>query len=310
MQIAPMLAERNGRAVDDPTKVFQVKYDGFRVWAVIRDDGCRLYSRNGNDVTAAFPEIPGPLVNNLSGAHSMVLDGEVAVFTRGKPDFNALQKRVHVQDAVKIRLRSRDMPASFVPFDLPYYDGRDLTVAGERLPLTRRMAMLEGTVRYDGQVTRLAIGTDLGGGEGFFRYILSEGFEGMMVKSKAGLYYPGKRHPDWSKVKLELSEPFTVIGYTFGEGWRAASGVFGSLLIAKGDAYWGTVGGGFNNGELEGLTARLKAIACTQCPLPAVPPREPDFASWVLPQISIEVKFAERTKDNRLRFPVCKGVRN
>ncbi|HET7607799.1 MAG TPA: DNA polymerase ligase N-terminal domain-containing protein, partial [Gammaproteobacteria bacterium] len=54
--LRPMLATP-GKPFSDPKWVFELKYDGYRLFGEKRAGEVRLYSRAGNDFTATFPEI-------------------------------------------------------------------------------------------------------------------------------------------------------------------------------------------------------------------------------------------------------------
>src|SRR3954447_2056283 len=86
-------AERvGGLPLDDAAWAYEVKWDGMRVLADVQDGRVRLWSRKGNDVTIAFPELAG-----LAAAHAdVLLDGEVVVLRCGVPSFSALAERFHV----------------------------------------------------------------------------------------------------------------------------------------------------------------------------------------------------------------------
>ncbi|WP_308200783.1 hypothetical protein [Rhodococcus sp. HM1] len=72
----------------------EMKWDGQRTIAVVRDGGCRLFSRNGKDVTASFPELPEALVEAFEHRDGVV-DGEiVALDEKGRPSFARLQRRM------------------------------------------------------------------------------------------------------------------------------------------------------------------------------------------------------------------------
>ena len=72
--------------------LFELKYDGYRLFAEKRAGEIKLYSRAGNDFTATFPEI-AEIVAALPFAQ-LIIDAEVVVLdARGLPSFALLQKR-------------------------------------------------------------------------------------------------------------------------------------------------------------------------------------------------------------------------
>jgi ATP-dependent DNA ligase len=87
-----------------------------RAGVVRRDGEVRLWSRNGNDFTAKFPDVQAALESQLTT--DCVLDGELVVWTGDRLDFDALQQRM-VNTAATVRRRlAPAQPASFVAFDV------------------------------------------------------------------------------------------------------------------------------------------------------------------------------------------------
>src|SRR4051812_17589197 len=97
---APMLASPTGTL--PPTLAgwaIEPKWDGIRVIADVTSRGARLWTRNGNDKSAQFPEIVEALRQIAAEGGPLVLDGEiVALDTKGGVlRFQALQGRVHAE---------------------------------------------------------------------------------------------------------------------------------------------------------------------------------------------------------------------
>ena len=116
---------------------YEVKWDGVR--ALVAVDGGRLTitSRNGNDVTASYPELQR--LGLQLGSRQVLLDGEIVAFNAdGKPDFGALQARMHVRH--RAQRSSRSAPVQLLLFDLLHLQDRSLL----DLPYDDRRALLEG----------------------------------------------------------------------------------------------------------------------------------------------------------------------
>ena len=80
----------------------EVKWDGVRALATVDPAGVRLTSRNGNDITGAWPELTSPPTGGVIGDH--VVDGEIiALNEHGLPDFRMLQDRMHLRNAPSVR---------------------------------------------------------------------------------------------------------------------------------------------------------------------------------------------------------------
>src|SRR2546422_956273 len=98
----------------------------------------RLESRTLRDVTRQSLELRA--LGRELGSRRVVLDGEiVALDERGRPDFQRLQPRMHLESESAVRRRMTDTPVVYMIFDLPYLDGHS-TMA---LAYTERRALLE-----------------------------------------------------------------------------------------------------------------------------------------------------------------------
>ena len=113
--VKPMLATVVKEPFDHPDWIFEVKWDGYRAVAEIRETCVSLYSRNGISLAKKFSPVVDALRKFGSDA---VLDGEIVVVDdQGRPDFQALQ---HYQGSGSGHLL-------YYVFDLLYFRGHDLT---------------------------------------------------------------------------------------------------------------------------------------------------------------------------------------
>src|ERR1039458_4385724 len=94
--IPPLLAVGPAPRIPDaePAWAAEFKWDGVRAVAYLSGGRLRLLSRSDRDMTRAYPELAG--LAQQAGTRDMVLDGEIAAFTGGRPSFAALQRRMHV----------------------------------------------------------------------------------------------------------------------------------------------------------------------------------------------------------------------
>jgi bifunctional non-homologous end joining protein LigD len=92
----PMLARTGDLPPDDDSSwAYEIKWDGIR--AIVRSEPgtLRLFTRNLNEVTGAYPELRP--FNRALSHHRAILDGEiVAMGPDGTPSFSQLQRRMHV----------------------------------------------------------------------------------------------------------------------------------------------------------------------------------------------------------------------
>ncbi len=312
--LTPMLAvpgELPGPA-EDAQWAYETKWDGARALAFIEGGQLRLRSRNDLEVSVSYPEL-GELGVRL-GAARAVLDGEVVAFgANGRPSFARLQKRMHVSRLSDAQLLSASDPVRYLIFDVLHLDG----TATVSMPYRQRRELLENL--------------DLNGaswqtppyfaGNGALVLDASRqlGLEGVVAKRLNSIYRPGRRSPDWRKIKNILMQEVIVVGWQPGNGRRA--GTIGSVLLAMpGEPigggpgsvlrYAGKVGTGFSDAALVALHNRLRPLARRTPPVSDPPSRaEAVDAHWVQPMLVAEVAFSEWTADGRLRHPVWRGLR-
>src|SRR5262249_15129095 len=125
MDLRPMLATLADAPLQQKGLVYEPKYDGIRALVLLAPGRgraqARIWSRNGNEKTAQFPEVVGAL--EAAGAKlkaPVVLDGEiVALDERGRPaGFQRLQGRMHLIGSKDIARAAEMQPAVFIGFDI------------------------------------------------------------------------------------------------------------------------------------------------------------------------------------------------
>jgi bifunctional non-homologous end joining protein LigD len=301
--IKPMLAAA-GMLPAGPLWAFEYKWDGVRALAYVSAGQVRLYSRNGNDVTDAYPE-SAELVSLLAGRDA-VLDGEIVALEDGdRPSFARLQQRIHNFRPAAALLASH--PVRYYAFDLLELDG-DSMIA---LPYEERRAAL-ADLSLSGDHVRTPphfTGVD---GPAVLAAAERAGLEGVVAKRLGSPYRPGRRSPDWTKVPLVKTQEVIVIGSKPGSGRRA--GTIGSLLVAVFDerdrlVFAGHVGSGFTDAALRSLETQLGRLTRSTPPATDVPREYARFARWVEPVLVGEVAFRNWTPDGRLRHPSWRGLR-
>lgn len=290
---------------DEGRWAYEMKWDGVRAVVHVAGGRVRIVSRNGNDMTAAYPEL-GDLAATL-GQLEVVLDGEIVALDRsGRPSFSALQPRMHVTDAAQIRRLRSSTPVTFLAFDLLHLDGRSTI----EVPYVERRRLLE-SLHLEGPAWRTPPAW-YADGASVLAAAAEQGLEGIVAKQQDSRYRPGRRSDTWVKVKHLRTQEVVIGGWKPGTGRRG--GVLGSLLLgipsANGLEYVGKVGTGFTDAALRDLTRRLGARSQGESPfvgpVPAADARE---AHWVQPSIVGEVRFGEWTRDGRLRHPAWRGLR-
>jgi bifunctional non-homologous end joining protein LigD len=304
--IDPMLATLGvlPSAARDDDWAYEMKWDGVR--AMVRVDGGRisLTSRNDIDMTVAYPELRA--LGEQLGSTQVLLDGEIVSFDEhGRPSFGRLQKRMHVGAPAAARKLSVSDPAVLLVFDVLHLDGRSTL----KLPYAERRKLLEGLkVNGPNWQTPPAF---VGSGTDAVRVSQEQQLEGVVAKRLTSVYSPGRRSPDWIKIKNIRTQEVIVGGWRPGTGRRADT--IGSLLLGipspLGLTYVGRVGTGFTDAILADLTSSLHKAARETTPFLDVPRAEARDAHWVTPRMVGEVAFSEWTSDGRLRHPAWRGLR-
>jgi len=301
--VVPMFARLSALPRDDDRFGYEVKWDGVRGIAYVRDGRLRLESRNLKEVTIRYPEI-GPMADALAG-HAAVLDGEVVAFDeQGRPSFERLQHRMHLTGSAAIARLARQTPVIYMVFDLLWLDGALLM--GE--PYVERRERLEA-LALEGPAWRTP-GYHSGDGASLLEASRRQGLEGIVAKRLDSTYEPGRRGGSWLKVKNSRRQELVIGGWVPGEGRRRDR--IGALLVGfyEGDELrWaGKVGTGFDDRELERLGRLLASRERSTSPFSG---RQPERAArFVEPDLVAEVEFTEWTDRDMLRHSSYKGLRD
>lgn len=310
--VPPMLATLTEGGFDDPAWLFEVKWDGYRVQATVRDGRTRLRTRKRVDAAGYFPDLAAE--EGWIAAHQAIVDGEVvALDDAGRPSFSLLQDRTGLRGLAGSARRSdpaaprksaderRAIPLAYMVFDLLHLDGRSLV----DVPLEQRKRVLRAVLRPHPMV-RYASHV-VGDGLDFVAAASERGLEGVMAKRRDSRYQPGRRSRDWLKIKLRREQELVVVGWLPGQGTHRD---LGSLIVAvnrDGELrHAGQVGSGIDRRRRRELLDAMASIKRDDSPL-ADPPRLPE-ARWVEPRIVISAEFAEWTSDDLLRQPAFKGI--
>lgn len=171
--------------------LFEWKSDGIRL-ELIHQKGKenRCYTRHRTDCTKQFIEL-----QDLSFSEDVILDGEIICFDpkKGKEDLELVMRRFQTTSSEKILALSREIPCTYMVFDILYYK-KPLV----NLPLMERKHILNEILSPSESVQKVDYIEDHG--EAFFSSIKEMQLEGCVAKRKNGLYYPGKRTPEWLKI--------------------------------------------------------------------------------------------------------------
>lgn len=296
---APMLASPSKDLATHDGWICEPKMDGIRGICCVRAGKTTILSRRGLDLTSQYPVLAATLARLCP--IDVVLDGEIIALNEiGKPSFQHLQQRMNLAKEADVERAEKKVPVQYFVFDIVYAGNANLS----GVPLRDRKLILNALLSDDSQVrilqyfdsdTRLAYET-----------CVEHGFEGIVAKRLDSLYESGKRSPSWLKVKAQQTDEFVVGGFTAGQGSRGPT--FGALLLGQFDdrdrfVYCGSVGSGFDERLLNLVMRKLTPLHIKKCPF-IKRPDEKKLVVWTEPQIVIEAKFMDWTRDRHLRTPV------
>ncbi|WP_423145997.1 DNA ligase D [Rubrolithibacter danxiaensis] len=300
--LKPMLATLVDKAFDEEGWIYEIKWDGYRAMAYIKNGTVELKSRNNNSFNEKFYPIRQQLEQWNTEA---VVDGEITVLNeKGIADFSALQT-----------WRSEaDGELFFYLFDIIWYKGRNLM---ER-PLKERRELLESIIPDEGNI-KLSKSFDAKGTD-FFKVAEKMGLEGIIAKKIDSFYFPDTRSKEWLKIKTEKHQELIIGGYTKNEN---TSRQFSALLLGIFEnnefKHVCPVGTGFSDKLQTEILEKLKPLIIPECPFNRVPeynkpsrfrPNPPKATvTWVKPEVVVEISYRELTKDGAVRHPSFKGLR-
>jgi bifunctional non-homologous end joining protein LigD len=288
----PMLATSADTPPVGEGWVYEPKWDGFRAIVTVSGGDVSLTSRNGNDLTQRFGDVARAAALAIRSADA-VLDGEIcALDESGRSRFSLLQ-----EGAGKPVL---------VLFDLLELESEQLLDKS----LAERRTRLEQLV---GRSAGVLVSPQFDDGQALLAAAREQELEGVVAKRIGSPYRPGRRTPDWQKVKLRQTQEVVIAGFTRGQGRRAE---FGALVVGVQDAgalrWAGNVGTGFSDREIERLRSLLAPLERTDSAFaeePKMPRVRRNDVVWVEPELVAEVEFAEWTHEGRLRAPSYLGLR-
>jgi len=299
-----MLATKGTHVPVGPEWAHEVKWDGVRILGDVvagRGGRARLFTRNGNDASLAWPEIhTSPL-----GDRDLLVDGEIiGLNDEGLPDFGVLQERMHVRSAATAARLAQRIPATYMVFDIMRLDGEDLT----SLPLSERRERLAG-LGLDGSWQVPAAYDD---GAMLFDATRQQGLEGIVSKRLSSRYTFDARSPHWVKLAHRHRYSYVVAGWRPQEGTtdRLASVLVGEPT-EQGLMYRGRVGSGIGGAAARLLSELVKPLEVGEPPFAdEVPAVDAAGTHWVEPRVVIDVDTLSRSPVKRLRQPSYRGVRS
>lgn len=294
--IKPMLAKLSQAIPDGKDWLFEKKFDGFRSLYFSQNGTKKLISRNGNLLSNKFPSI----LKDLEGlTRDCILDGEIVI-----EDKNAIAQFQYLQSGEPI---PKNLNIYYYVFDILYLDNNDLTAYS----LIERKEILNLLIKKH-QFQHIKLSAEIKSPQkDLLDYAKEQKWEGIIAKRKDDPYGMGQRNGSWLKIKIRNTQEAIICGFTKPEGSRSH---FGAIVLGIKTAgqlkYIGNCGTGFNEELLKSLNKLFKPLVTDVKPFPKTEKiaKEKDV-TWLRPELVCDIYYSEWTRDEHLRYPVFKGIR-
>ena len=208
--VKPQLALTRKQLPKGEEWVYEPKLDGFRAIVFVDGEESYIQSRSGKPLSRYFPELSFPPARYVADGELVIRDED------GNVAFDNLQMRLHPAES-RINLLAKEIPASFVAFDLLAEEDEKLL----KQPLRERRRRLEELTKRDGSIELTPLTADTEEAEKWLRTS-----EGVMAKQLDAQYIPGERK-GMAKVKRERTIDCVVLGWRPGK----EEGTVGSLIL-------------------------------------------------------------------------------
>lgn len=252
--IAPMLAKLERDFPEKGEFIFEPKWDGFR--SIVFRDGDEIYtqSRDEKPLDRYFPELREHFLANFP--ERCVVDGEIVIAGEKGLEFSTLQLRLHPA-ASRIQKLSREIPASFVAFDL-------LALGDDSLfgvPFAERRAKLEKALKKATPPIYLTPATrDEAVARDWFSRFEGAGLDGVIAKPIGLKYEPNKR--SMLKIKHRRTADCVLAGFRWHK--QGAGTMIGSFLLGiyddKGELHHVGITSSFTMDMRRKLVAELEPL--------------------------------------------------
>ena len=295
--VPPQLATLHDTAPEGAQWIHEVKFDGYRMQALLANGHAKLLTRKALDWTHKFKPVADAVAE--LGADTAVIDGEIVVEDENNvSDFSALQ------DALKHRKVNRFI---YYVFDLLHLNGTSLT---EKPQIERKAALaklLQGADRNG--IVRLSEHFEASGAD-MMRHARDHGLEGLISKRRDAPYRPG-RNENWLKSKCGENQEFVIVGYKDASHLK---GAIGALVLGYNENgklhYAGRSGTGYTMETARDLWKKLQLLRRADPAFGKLPEEERGRKGvWVEPQLVAEITFRGFTAQKHVRHAVFKGLR-
>jgi bifunctional non-homologous end joining protein LigD len=280
-KVRPMLATKIEKPFTDAEWLYEVKWDGYRVLAHVKNQKATLRSREGLNYTKQY-QVVAEALSEL--AYDVVLDGEIVTLdNEGKPNFDLLQKY------------AGSSPLIYYVFDVTWCNGyslRDLSLL-QRKEILQQLLPESEVIRYSDHFDD---------GIALYDQVEKMKMEGIVAKKRDSEYTEGKRSNLWLKIPTSNRQEFVVGGWTESDSGRP----FRSILFGNyqdNELHWvGHAGGGFKEKEMPSILKELKKLEVKKSPFVNEVDAETKV-HWIKPELVADIRFATFTASKKIRKP-------
>jgi bifunctional non-homologous end joining protein LigD len=278
--------------------IAQIKWDGVRILTYADNQEVRLYNRKKNERTLNYPEITN--ISEYCTSPSVILDGEViSLGENGKPSFHDVMRRDGLRKLERLKMVAESVPIIYMIFDVLYLNGEWIN----NKPFHERNEILAEIITPNEHIQLVPSITEA---EALFSAIKEQGMEGIVLKRTGSPYAIGKKRDDWLKVKNYRDIIAVIGGFTL--GYNTVNSILLGLYDSEGKLqYVGHTGTGkMTVSDWKDLTKELKEIVAEHHPFKKKPQHH-THATWVRPEKTVKIKFAEWTEGGAMRQPSIEG---
>ena len=283
--ISPMLATPIKEPFNDPDWIFELKWDGYRSIAFIKNGKVQLRSRRDQNFNHYQPVVEALQQIEMDA----VIDGEVVVLNEeGKADFSALEKWRQKKEGHIV----------YYVFDLLWLNGIDLTTA----PLIKRKELLKKIlpenerIKFSDSIDEVGID--------FFELIKKNELEGMVAKEKNSIYQPDKRSASWYKILTSKKQEFVIGGWTDSSNGRLFKSILFGYYNEKGKfIYFGHSGHGVKERDMSLMLKLFKRFEIKKSPFASGTDRDDDVVHFMKPELVGVFEYRTVTISGKIRHP-------
>ncbi len=283
----PMLLTNSEKMITDNNFLYEIKFDGIRALLFITSKQIVIKNRHGKDITKKFPELQE--IKKIA-SQKMIIDGEITLFEKNRPNFSKLIERIHCNPE-KTKYDSQTNPVIFIAFDILYKE-KDIT----SMPLIKRKEVLNQLK----DTNFFCKSKTFENGKELFIQTKKLKLEGIVAKEKNSIYEINTRSISWIKIKHQKQEIFYIGGYQEKPNNDVISLLLGEYQNKKLN-YVGKVTVAKKNPIISKLK-KLKTLSSN--------PFDKKITNFqfVVPKYTCLVKYLERTNSGSLRHPIFQKI--